>query len=77
MTNLENLASEVAETKAVAQSAIVLLQGLKSRLDDAIASGDPAQIQAFADSLNDSTNALAAAVTANTPADPTTPVEQL
>lgn len=67
MSALDNLRTEVAEVKTVNASAVALLQGLKAALDAAIASGDPAAIQAFADSLDTDTKALAAAVTANTP----------
>lgn len=72
MTILENLAKEVAETKAVNQSAVTLLQGLSAKLAEAIASGDLSAVQALADELDASTNELAAAVQANTPvvADP-------
>ena len=70
MTVLQKLIDEVAETKAVNQSAVALLQGLKTKLDEAIASGDPAVLQALADDLDASTNSLATAVAANTPAAP-------
>ena len=71
MTILENLAKEVAETKAVNQSAVTLIQGIKAKLDEALANGDLAAVQALADELDTSTNELAAAVAANTPAEPT------
>lgn len=71
MTALDNLRDQVARNKSVTDSAIVLLQGLKQKLDDAIASGDPAAVQAVSDSLGTETDSLAAAVTANTPAAPT------
>jgi hypothetical protein len=67
MTVLQKLIQEVAETKAVNESAVTLLQGLKVKLDEAIASGDPAVLQALVDELDASTNGLAAAVIANTP----------
>ncbi|MEO6588946.1 MAG: hypothetical protein ABIP06_06430 [Pyrinomonadaceae bacterium] len=70
MSALDNLRREVGETKTVAASAVALLRGLKAKLDEAIASGDPAAIQALADEIDTDTNALAAAVTENTPADP-------
>lgn len=55
----------------LADSAITLLQGLKAQLDAAIASGDPAAVQAVADNLGAETDKLAAAVAANTPSAPT------
>jgi hypothetical protein len=51
----------------VMASAVLLLQGLKTRLDEAIASGDPAALMALSAELDANTNALAAAVTQNTP----------
>ena len=68
---LTNLQAEVAETTTVTQSAIVLLNGLAAQLAAAIASGDPNALVALHDSLKTSTDALAAAVAANTPAAPT------
>jgi len=76
MNVLQKLMQEVAETKAVNESAVTLLQGLKAKLDEAIASGDPEALQALADELDASTNSLAAAITANTPADPAVPQPQ-
>ena len=70
MSALSNLTAQVSAARTVNESAITLLNGLKQKLDEAIASGDPAQIQTLADSLGTDTSALSAAVTANTPADP-------
>lgn len=61
------LTQEVAEIKGVAESAVALLNGLKAKLDEAIASGDPAALTALSNELDASSNALAAAVAANTP----------
>jgi hypothetical protein len=72
-TAKENLTREVAENKTVMGSAAALLANLKARLDAAIASGDPAELQALADELDTNSNALAAAVAANTVADAETP----
>jgi MinD-like ATPase involved in chromosome partitioning or flagellar assembly len=69
MAALDNLKREVEETKSINQSVIALLQGLKAKLDEAIASGDPAVLQALADSLDTEQQGLAAAITANTPED--------
>lgn len=65
---LDALKTQVEATKTVSQSAIVLLQGLKAKLDEAIASGDPAALQQLADDLGANAQALAAAITTNTPA---------
>jgi hypothetical protein len=66
--NLDDLTAKVAATKTVAQSAVVLLQGLKAKLD--AAGTDPAALKALSDSLADTDQQLADAVTANTPAAP-------
>jgi hypothetical protein len=65
---LDDLKAAVARVKTVEDSAVALLQGLKQKLDDAIASGDPAQLKALSDTLGQDSDTLAAAVTANTPA---------
>lgn len=62
---LDKLTQEVAENKTVMQSAVTLLQGLKQRLDDA--GTDQAKLAELSADLDTGTNALAAAVTANTP----------
>lgn len=69
---LDNLTNEVAENTSTVQSAITLLNGLKTKLDEAIASNDMSQVQALSDQLSGNTDALAAAVAANTPAEPPT-----
>jgi hypothetical protein len=65
---LDALKAAVAKDTDVDSSAIVLLQGLKAKLDAAIAAGDPAALTALSAQLGQNTDALAAAVTANTPA---------
>lgn len=65
---LDNLKAAVAKDTEVDSSAITLLNGLKAQLDAAIASNDPAQLQALSDQLGTNAQALADAVTANTPA---------
>jgi hypothetical protein len=70
MATIDNLRTEVQENTNATQAAITLLNGLKQRLDEAIASGDMTQVQALSDELSGNTDALAAAVAANTPADP-------
>jgi len=66
--SLDDLTAKVAATKTVAESAIVLLQGLKAQLD--AAGTDPVALKALSDSLADTDQKLADAVTANTPAAP-------
>ncbi len=63
---LDTLKSEVAENTSVVGSAVVLLNNLSQMLKDAIASGDPAELAALAATLDSNSNALAAAVAANT-----------
>lgn len=65
---LDALKAAVARVKTVEDSAVALLQGLKQKLDEAIASGDPAALQALSDTLGQDSDALAAAVASNTPA---------
>jgi len=65
------LTAEVTETKTTIDSAIALIQGLKTMLEDALASGDPVTaIEALRVELDASQQALAAAVVANTPPTP-------
>ena len=63
---LDELTIKVSETKTVTESAIVLLQGLKAKLD--AAGTNPVALKALSDDLAASGAALAAAVVANTPA---------
>lgn len=64
---LDDLKAAVAKDTEVDQSAITLLGGLKQKLDDAIASGNPADLKALSDQLGANAQALADAVVANTP----------
>lgn len=68
MAELDDLKAAVARETEVDESAIVLLNGLKAKLDAAIAAGDPAALKALSDSLGAESQKLADAVTANTPA---------
>jgi len=68
---LDQLQAQVQQTTTVEQSAITLIQGLAAQL--AAAATDPAKVQALADQLKASSDALAAAITANTPG--TAPVQ--
>ena len=67
---LDSLRSQVEQTVTVERSAIVLLQGLKTALDAAIASGNPAALTDLSAQLGASAGALADAIVANTPAAP-------
>ena len=67
MAHLEKLEAEVAKSKAVNESAIVLLSRIAEKLQSI--AGDEAAVMRFANDLSDSTDALAAAVVANTPAE--------
>ena len=67
MSALDDLKAKVAANTTVIGSAITLLQGLKAKLDEAIASGDPAALQALSDEIGASGSALADAIVANTP----------
>lgn len=68
MAALDDLKAEVEKVKTVEASAVTLIVGLKAKLDEAIASGDPAALTALSADLDASATALADAVTANTPA---------
>lgn len=66
---LDALKAEVSRNTNVDSSAIALLNGLSQKIQDLInAGGNPADFQALADSLKGSSDSLAAAITANTPA---------
>jgi len=75
MALLDNLNAAVARETTVEQSAITLIQGIAKQLADLIAKSgntvDPAELQKIVDGMNANQDALAAAVTANTPAAPT------
>lgn len=68
---ISNLAAAVAQMTTVEQSAAALLTQLSILIKNAANSGDLKQVQDLADQINTQSTALAAAVTANTPA--TTP----
>lgn len=67
---LDDLKAQVAATITIEASAITLIQGIAQQLKDAIAANDPAALTDLATQLGTSATALAAAVTANTPATP-------
>lgn len=68
---LDALKAQVAASIDTEKSAILLIQGLKTALDQAIANlPDPAALTALSASLGTEQTALAAAITANTPTPP-------
>lgn len=68
---LDDLRREVEEDGTAVASAVTLLEGLKAKLDEAIASGNMQAVKELSDQLSSNTDRLAAAVVANTPAAPT------
>jgi len=67
---LSELEGRVAETTTVEGSAVVLLDGLKAKLEQIIADGaKPADVKALADALGASSTSLSEAITRNTPAE--------
>jgi hypothetical protein len=70
MADLSALKDAVARMETVEDSAIALLNGLKVKLDAAIASNDPAALSALSAQLGADADKLAAAVTTYTPAAP-------
>jgi cell division protein FtsB len=69
MADLTALTAEVARNTDVDTSAIALLEGLAAQIEQL--KTDPAALQALADQLKGSSDSLAAAIVANTPAAPT------
>lgn len=67
MAILDPLTAEVAESKTIMESAVVLIEGIAAKLE--AAKNDPVEIQRLADELNASSEPLAAAVAANTSAE--------
>lgn len=70
---LDDLVAKVTAENTVIDSAVTLLSTLKTELDAAIASGDPAKIQAVSDLITTGQQKLANAVVANTPVVPAPP----
>ena len=69
MASLDTLIAQVAQNTSVEQSAITLIQGLAAQL--AAAATDPQKVADLAAQLKSSSDALSAAIVANTPAAPT------
>jgi ABC-type transporter Mla subunit MlaD len=68
MLNLETLRAEIAENNDAVASAVTLISTLVTELK--AAAGNQAEIDAIVTALDAQTAVLAAAVAANTPADP-------
>jgi len=66
---LDALAAQVTENTNLENSAITLIQGLADQI--ANAADDPTEVAALSARLKSSAEALAAAITANTPQPPT------
>ena len=67
-TTLDDIVSKVNDLGSVEDGVVTLLTDIKSKLDAAIASNDPAKLQALSDSLDAQKQKLADAIVANTPA---------
>lgn len=65
---LDALTAEVTRNTEVDAGAIALINGLAAKIVEL--KNDPVALQALADSMKSSSDALAAAVTANTPSEP-------
>ena len=68
---LAELQAEVDRNTTVDGSAVALISGLAAQI--IAAANDPAAVRALGTALKNSTDALAAAVAANTPAEPPAP----
>ena len=66
MSALDDLKAQVEATKTVEASAVVLIKGLSDQLAAAVAANDTAAITALSADLKTNTDALAAAIPANT-----------
>lgn len=64
---LDEITTEVSEAATVMASAIVLIKSIKTKLDEA--GTNPAKLKALSTSLDTNANALAAAITENTPSE--------
>src|ERR1044072_5409156 len=68
MAVLDDLRTQVERTTGLEQSAITMIQGLAQQIQDA--AGNESAVQELASQLSSNADALAAALAANTPADP-------
>jgi hypothetical protein len=70
MATLDDLLVEVEAEKAIDTSIVALVNGLSAQLAAAVASNDPAKVQAVLDGMKANAANLSAAIVANTPAAP-------
>jgi predicted transcriptional regulator len=68
MSALDDLAAQVEKNTSLEASAVTLIQGIATQLKEALARNDNAAITALTQQLATNAEALAAAVSANTPA---------
>jgi hypothetical protein len=71
MATDQDIQTAVAAQSTVADSVVTLLNGINQQLKDAIASNDPAALDAIVASITANTTKLSDAVTANTTVAPT------
>lgn len=71
MATVQDIQAAVADETTVVGSAVTLLDLIHQQLTDALASNDPAAVQAVLDNLASNRQALADAVSRNTDAAPT------
>lgn len=71
MAGIQDITDQVTAQRTVIDSAVTLLEELHTELSQAVASNDPAAVQAVLDQLQANTQSLASAVETNTPAAPT------
>ena len=69
LIDLTQLTQRVTDIESVGDSAVALVSGLSARLKEALASPDPAAVQALSDRLEAQKNELAEAVAMNTVAE--------
>lgn len=73
MANFDQLNSEVTNLTSVVDSAVALINGIATKIEAAVQAndaGDDTQLKSLASSVRSQADALAAAVAANTPAEP-------
>lgn len=68
VANIQDLQNAVAQQTSVEQSVMTFINGLKDQLQQALQNQDQQAIQDVLDHLNANTQALSAAIVANTPA---------
>lgn len=72
MATLDDILAETTSQKTLVDSVVTMIAGLHDQLTQALASNDPAKVQAALDAIKANDTALAEAIAANTPAAPTT-----